>query len=189
MNFGFNLSFDGGYDAFCYLHSDDLLTEDSLEMRVEALREGNDMAYGKAAFLFGSKVKYRKFPVGGEDTTSQSVLRSGFPHHSSMWSRRIVEQMLNAKRGKLFDEGMLANEDLPLTLYCRNFIGNGFNLGFVDNIVYIWRDHPFNITHAVDSRVRMEQSRYAYEQNGLEFPSEYTWRHTLRHLGSRFISA
>ncbi|MDP3919108.1 MAG: glycosyltransferase family A protein [Nanoarchaeota archaeon] len=187
LNFGFNFLFDEGYDAFCYLHSDDLLTEDSLERRMEKLDEGDGMVYGRTALLFDSGLKYRNFPDEDENVNSVNVLRNGFPHHSSMWARRMMDELLKSKQGILFDENVEANEDIGVTLYCRRFIERGFDLGFADDVVYVWRDHPGNITNSVSAKVQRQQSIYAYEQNGLEHPSEYTWKHTIKHLGSRFI--
>ena len=101
LNFGFNLLYENGSDAFCYLHSDDLLLEDSLEKRVGKLEEGNDMAYGKRV-LNQKRGFYLRSSLNG-DAESYSVLGRSFAHHTSMWGREMMGMMLEGRGGVLFD--------------------------------------------------------------------------------------
>ena len=181
LNFGFNWLYDNSADAFCYLHSDDLLLEDSLEKRVGELAEGNDMVYGRAVLMLNNKLFLNKYPE--RDFTNPQVLSSGFPNHTSMWSRDMMGRMLEGRQ-ELFNLSMKANEDADVTLYSRRLLVEGnLGLGFLDEPVYVWRDHEGNISNAIGGLESTRQTRFAYRNNGLDYPSHLTLKGCLKRPG------
>ena len=183
LNFGFNLLFNEGHSAFCYLHSDDLLTQGSLERRVNALG-GFAMVYGRMGYYDDREVKVGTYPTRNHQ--SPDVMISAFPHHSSMWSRKLMGLMLSDKyrKGEIFGLDVKSCEDFDCTLFSRKIIERGeLTLGFVDACLYVWMDHDGNISHSITSFEHEMDVRYIYRKNGYRDPDGSFLMKNLRRPG------
>lgn len=149
-SFGMNIAFqnllrDSSIGAFCYLHSDDLLPEYSLDSRVKLLNNNYDMAFGSIHILTQQfdYIKHAKI-------TDSTILGRSFPHHTSMWNRKIMEQLFSLRNGKLFDERIASGEDLAVTLLSKKLLeSDNYRLGYVSSPVYVYRNHELNISHMI----------------------------------------
>lgn len=164
LNIGFNFLFQNGCQYFTYVHSDDLLTQGSLEMRVEELKN-NDMVYGRVGYIRKMGVVTRRYPPN-YDFSSPLGMKAGFPHHASMWSRGMMELMMKGRKNELFDRNMGCGEDLDVSLYSRRLIERyRLKLAFVDKLVYIRVENEGNITYTMQTREKIKQLKHAYEKN------------------------
>ena len=170
VNSGFNYLFENGARFFAYVHSDDFLTPRSLELRVEEIKN-HDMVYGRIGKLYNGEVLGTDYPPEGIDYSSAGLLDDGFPHHTSMWSRRMMEMMLKRRPRGPFNPEIESAEDLDVTLYCRRLIKDRFSLGFVNNFLYIWAGSENNITSRVSKEQQNKDLKLIYESNG--FPELY----------------
>ena len=167
LNMGLNHLFEMGCKYFCYFHSDDLLTQGSLESRVGELKD-KDMVYGRMVYLKKGKTFSNEYPPRCSDYYSPLILSGDFPHHTSMWSKRMMEVMMGERKNRLFYNG--TSEDSEVTLYCMGVLTkNGFNLGFVDNFVYIYRIHKESITGSLGIIENIKGRNAIYEKNGKKY--------------------
>lgn len=175
LNLGINYLFENGCRYFAYVHSDDLLPRGSLELRVNGLKD-NDMVYGRIALLKGKQLFYQDFSPKGGNYCSPALMESGFPHHTSMWSRRMIDLMRKGRENQVFDRKVVCAEDMDVTLYCKSLmIEEGLSLGFVDRVVYIWVNSEGNITQHTSRAKGRRQIKRIYEKVGFENPVAYSW--------------
>lgn len=174
INRGFNRLYDYGCQYFAYVHSDDLLTEDSLEARVKGMGEGIDMIYSKIGYLtYGAVFVNDNAPYYRADCTP-SVLEMDFPHHTSMWSRRMLELMRGGRNNEMFDKTLTGCEDLDVTLYCRRLLSDHpeLKLGYIDGLLYVHVKNDESISATETHKRRINEISLAYRKNGFEAPNE-----------------
>lgn len=169
-NMGLNHLMNRGCSHFAYIHSDDIITPCSLERRVTALKEGAEMVYGRLAVYQDGNITLNGLNKEKQNH-SLDVMGMGFPHHTSMWSRRMMELMMNGRANSVFDTRLDCVEDLDVTLYSRKIIETqGFPLEFVDGVLYIWVRSKCNITELVREKTVREQIEFVFKENGFDAP-------------------
>jgi glycosyltransferase involved in cell wall biosynthesis len=164
LNLGFNHAVKETLcDCFCYVHSDDLLPKDSLSRRMAAL-DSCGMLYGKIC-VFSSEYTISKSSF--ENPLDTKNMKSGFPHHTSTWSRQFLEEMLAKRGGVLFDPNFSYGEDLDVTCCARRVLeSTDLRLGFLDKVVYIWVGNPKNISAETPNKERRRQRKAILAKNG-----------------------
>jgi len=168
LNHGFGLTYDEGYDAFCYVHSDDLLLEDALKKLLIAL-DGCGMAYARSLFLKERILHSTGCPSSSADASSLQIMDRYFPHHTSMWSRELMGEILNHYDDEPVGVRWEYAEDLDLTFHSRIVLAEtGMRLGFADDYVYVWRKHDESITGSTEKEVREETVKGIYYVNGFD---------------------
>lgn len=164
LNYGFNWLYNTNHQTFCYVHSDDLLTQKSLEWRLERISD-SEMIYGKVGYFSSGSLSTKQYPPKGRNPSSLDLMNDLFPHHTSMWSRDLFGLMLGQKSGELFDESIVASEDMGVTLISRRVMEKErFNLGFVDEMLYIWINHEGNITNNTPRKELEEVTVQTYRE-------------------------
>jgi glycosyltransferase involved in cell wall biosynthesis len=165
LNTGFDFALNNtNCEAFCYFHSDDIAPQNSLAARVDALN-GDSMLYGKKAMYSKGKIHCPR--TNFTNPLNLQNLMSGFPHHTSTWSRRFLEEMVGRRDGELFDPNISYGEDLDVTYCARRILEEGHHrMVYLDDFVYIWIDNPFNISTDTMTRDRREQVRRVQKKNG-----------------------
>jgi len=180
-NAGLNYLMNKRCSYFAYVHSDDIITPYSLEKRVNALKEGAEMVYGKLAIYECRGLVLKDFKKPKEDHSTE-VMRMDFPHHTSMWSRKMMKLMMNGRANSLFDTELDCVEDLDVTMYSRKIIEkHNFRLDFIDGILYIWVRSKDNITELVRERTVRKQVEIVFEKNGFD-ASDYVRESLLKKL-------
>ena len=167
-NAGLNYLMNRGCSYFAYVHSDDLITQCSLERRVNALKQGAEMVYGRLAAYQHGQLTLNDFNRPGQ---SNITMEMGFPHHTSMWSRKMMELMMKGRGHDLFDTKLDCAEDLDVTLYSRKVMEeNKFHPQFIDAVLYIWVKSNGSITELVKDRTVRKQAKWIFEKNGFDVP-------------------
>ncbi|MBI2106678.1 glycosyltransferase family 2 protein [Candidatus Woesearchaeota archaeon] len=167
-NAGLNYLMDKGCSYLAYVHSDDLITQCSLERRVNALKQGAEMAYGRLTVYQHEQLTLNEFNRPGQCSIPMGM---GFPHHTSMWSRKMMELMMRGREHNLFDTNIDCAEDLDVTLYSRKVMEeHKFHSQFVDAVLYIWVKSNRNITELVKDRTMRKQVKWIFEKNGFDVP-------------------
>lgn len=167
INHGFNCLWERGVDAFCYLHSDDVFMADSLVNRLLLLAD-HDMVYGEVAYVKDGQAFPKKIETYGYSHNSPDIMGTTFSHHTSMWSRKMMERMRAIRGKQLINPEFISNEDFDLTLLSRRLLmdNEDLSLGYLDKLVYLWFIHPGNISNTTEWGVQKKEIERIFEANG-----------------------
>jgi hypothetical protein len=152
-------------DSFAYLHSDDLLNDNSIKKRMDGLGRC-DIIYGRIAISIDGIIydSYKKFEKP-EDIINMSYY---FPHHTTMWSRSFLLEMLKERSGILFDPNFYCGEDLDVTYCARRLLEEKKSkLIFINDILYIRVINSKNITSGTCEIEKIRQINEIEYKNGI----------------------
>ena len=137
-------------DFICVLHDDDILPLDSIEKRVVSM--GNyDFIHGKGVQFKSDngKTVLTYTPDMAKPTLQDMVIKNRIHGGTTMYSRKVLETVS-------YDESLITGEEYDFHL---NLINLGFNLGYVDYVVYKYRLHNNQKSRGVgsiDKKVRLD---------------------------------
>jgi len=172
-------------DYICYLHSDDILTPDSLLERANVLSSDPsiDWCYGNTDRWFADSGQVKRNIYTG--VRSSRALLEGivadrhfyFPHHSAMWRQSMLARMYETRRGKLFNPEYSNGEDRDVTtLSLADSAKRSRDVGFTSVSCYLYRVHRDSITGT-----GMYDTAYKHIRQEFESAvSEYSYRGVLR---------
>jgi len=133
LNFGIDLCLRGSnyvltleeasnLSALAYLHSDDMLTVDGIEVRLSALSDS--VAFVHTNF---ARIDPNNTPLGVNRWTKRNgkyasnILAGGFGHHTTMWTMEFVRMLMQYVSDKyeqngIFDSRLSHGEDMDVSL-------------------------------------------------------------------------
>lgn len=173
LNFGINLCLEkdagvftrheaGDFGAIAYLHSDDLLTAESVQERLAALNQGAAFVYSDMIYIDTSNV-----PTGVNRWKGKcgSNTLFGFPHHTVMWSI-VFAQLLRAhvaekyEQNGIFDSRLSYGEDRDVSISSvEAAMTEGKAVHYLPEITYAYRQHALSISgdHAGEDYIRRQR--------------------------------
>lgn len=164
LNFGIGLCLSGSEDvltseeagslsALVYLHSDDMLTVDSIRVRLSRLNDNVAFVHTDFACvdpnnkLLGVEKWHKK-----SDRYMFDILAGGFGHHTTMWTMdfvRMLIQYVSDRYGQngIFDPRLFYGEDKDVSLSGVE-AANKLSMGivYIPKTTYIYRQHPDSIS-------------------------------------------
>ena len=117
-------------DFICYLCEDDLLPDDSLQVRLDAM-EDYDFIHAKG-LIFETKEIFSPYPLTNPDAELSSMLiQNGIMGGTMLYRREIFDEFQ-------IDEKLWTAEEYDFNL---KLLYHGKRLGFCDEITYLYRHH------------------------------------------------
>lgn len=117
-------------ELICYLHDDDLLPHDSIELRVKAMKDF-DFIHGKGKELINGITSDYTYSTSGHPTLKEMLIVNRIMGGTTMYRRDLFDTFR-------FDESLWTGEEYDFHLM---LLKAGKTIGFVDEHVYIWRRH------------------------------------------------
>lgn len=115
----------------CFLCEDDLLTPNSLEDRLEAIKDC-DFIHGRS-MQFNESGNIKEWQLTDKETNLSKMLSvNGIMGGTVLYRKSLFDSFK-------WDETLTTGEEYDVNLY---LLSNGFKLGFCDSIVYNYRRHP-----------------------------------------------
>jgi glycosyltransferase involved in cell wall biosynthesis len=164
LNFGICLAISGNPDIFTreeakdltsltYLHSDDLLTQDSLGTRLNALSNG--IVYSDMA-IFNTQCEITSLQRMKGYLSKEQLLHSGlsmrFNHHTTLWELNFLRYLDNftkkmyGQKG-VFDPNICFGEDRDTTYSSLEAaIDGNFDVRHIPRVTVLYRIHEKSIT-------------------------------------------
>lgn len=172
LNFGFRLVLDADdqilgakeiseIKALCYIHSDDLLPQSSIEMRMAGLRSGG-FAWGRQLIFYEADRTLAPW----NRSNAYTLRKPTFTHHSALWSLALLRNAfayVEREFGQdgIFDTALPCCEDWDASITIADCAKNiSMSGSFVDKYVYYYRKHEDSIT----SSIAMEQWKMAHDR-------------------------
>ncbi|MEK6868901.1 MAG: glycosyltransferase [Nanoarchaeota archaeon] len=164
LNFGIDLCLRGSGDVFtseearnlsalAYLHSDDILTVDSIEMRLSALSDSVAFVHTDFARIDpNSRLLGINRWSKRNDEYAGNILAGGFGHHTTMWTMQFVGmlmQYVSERYGQngIFDSRLSHGEDMDVSLSGVEAADRASRIiAHIPKIAYLYRQHPNSIS-------------------------------------------
>jgi glycosyltransferase involved in cell wall biosynthesis len=154
----------------CFLDADDLLTPDSILVRLTKFHQDAtlDFVDGSVLFFTGEYQFVRKYnPWFTGRPLLQLFLLNGSCFAGLTWMVRRQRRFRY-----VMDEELSHGEDL---LFCMQLARQGGKYAYVENEIYLYRQHPAS---SMQNPVALEEG-YWYLYSQLKEWSEFTWRYRV----------
>ncbi len=134
---------DESIKAICYLHSDDMLPQDSLKKRFQSMSKESPFVYGRNLLIddYSRAFGYQGSRVG-------SFMHGyNFAYHTSFWETGFIRDLRNYVKHKhnqkgLFDSEISIGEDRDVTLSSLELLKiHRMNSHFISAPTYYYRIH------------------------------------------------
>lgn len=162
------LSSEETLDSICYLHSDDLLPDGSINLRRSKLSPSIPFVYSKFLIIdeYGTPLRHY-----GEKSKPFSTFHP-FPHHSSMWSMSFFRDLKNYicstySQPGIFDETILCSEDRDVSISTFELLkAHIYKSEFIESPCYHYRSQDDSITGNNPRSLLLSHSDYVDRKHG-----------------------
>ena len=206
LNFGLNLCLTGSGDvltskearnlsALAYLHSDDMLTLDSIEQRLSALSDSVAFVHTNFALIDPNNrlLSVSRWPERNGDYI-RNIFLGGFGHHTTMWTiefAQILMRYVSDTYGQsgIFDPRLSHGEDRDVSLSGAEAANRASRaIVYIPKMTYLYRQHPDSISgdkvsqEYRQSQTKLINSKHFSKANLAELMSRFFLRHLTRDL-------
>lgn len=184
LNFGIDFCLIGSGDVFtseearnlgalAYLHSDDMLTIDSIKWRLSALSDSAAFVHTNSARIDSNN---RLLGINRwskrNDEYAGNILAGGFGYHTTMWTMefvRMLMQYVSDRYGQkgIFDTRLSYGEDMDVSLSGVEAANRASRIiAYTPKITYLYRQHPNSISgDKVSQEYRRSQEELIYSKH------------------------
>lgn len=136
-------------DYIKYLHEDDMLTSDSIQLSIEAFKKNVDFIHGNAIELNQKTGESWLWKSSLELPTLETMLKKNTIHSATVMYRKSVFERVG-----LFDETLNTAEEFEFNLRC---LKAGMQIGYVNAPLAIYRRHPAQKVRMVSVAAKDEE--------------------------------